>query len=235
METLPEPTNQEVIPNRRGTGKTYMTMAPGQDGDEVNYKAKTLSDAMRRAREVLRDPDAFEDPDPDPYGYYQEMENEFGVDLITPNWKAKPDDERWVKRVKGRARKAAVAALYLQGHTAQEIAVKCKVSELTVMKDIGAIQNEWRKSYIDDIEILASRDLARLDEMFLKLWPAIENGDTKAVMAGTKIIEQRGAILGYHHGVSVDIEQHIREIAEARGFDPEVAVGVAQRISIRYK
>lgn len=196
------------------------------------HKRGSLQQAISLAMQTVRDPDAFQDPDPDPYGYGQEMEHEFGLDLLTPNWKAKPDDPLWNKRFLARARKAAVARLYLQGKSIKDIADSCKVSQVTVYKDIANISLEWRKSYMEDIEKLASRDLARLDMMFASLADAMERGDTKAIEAGIKIIDARGNILGYRAGVQVDIEQYIRQVASANGYDPDRAVNIAQRIKV---
>ncbi len=202
----------------------------------ATHKFNTLSDAIRYARENLRNPEVLFDEDPDPYGYAQELENEIpGMDLLNPEWKAKPDDAKWVKRVKARSRKAGVARMYLQGHPVPFIAAKCKVSQVTIYRDIAQISAEWRRSYLNDIEVLASRDLARLDEMYLKLQRGINSGDTKAIDAGIKIIQERGNILGYRHGVQVDIESYVREVASSAGYDPEKAVALAQRVSVRFK
>lgn len=199
-------------------------------------KFASLQAAINNARENLRDPELLGDPDPDPYGYAQELENDVeGLQLLEEQWKAKPDDQRWVRRIKARSRKAAVAKYYLEGRTVQWIAAKCKTSQLTIYRDISQISAEWRRSYLGDIEMLASRDLARLDEMYLHLQRGINSGDTKAIDAGIKIIVERGNILGYRQGVQVDIEQYVREVASSAGYDPEKAVAMAQRISVRFK
>lgn len=203
----------------------------GRDNPEAieAFKLTSMSDAMRLAREASR---TIEDPDPDPYGYGQDLEHEYGVNLLEPKWKAEPDDDRWNKRTKARARKAAVARFYLLGHKVSDIAKKVKVSEVTVYNDIKNIQLEWRKSYLDDIEILAAKDIAALDYMLQKLMPGIDRGDPKAVMAALSIIQERGNILGIRAGVQVDIEQQVREVAESAGYDPDKAVALAQKISI---
>lgn len=193
--------------------------------NKITNMGDAIELAMQRARDV-------EDPDPDIYGYQQEVENTFGVDLLTPNWKAKPDDTLWVKRMKARGRKAAIAKLFLQGRKIAEIAQLVKVSEVTVYRDIQNLSQEWRKSYMADIEILAGIDLARLENLLVKLAPGIETGDTKSITAALEIIKERGQILGYRSGVQVDIETYVREVAEANGYDPEKAVQIAQRISV---
>jgi hypothetical protein len=226
MEALPEVYQPAPQP----------TAIRGGDGTDIMAKQKfqNISDAIRNARDVIRDPELLEEKDPDPYGFAQQLENEFGIDLLTAGWKSHPGDQLWEKRIKARARKATVARLYLQGVPVSDIAMKVRVSDVTVYKDIASISTEWRRSYMNDIEALASRDLARLDEMFSALFDDIEKGDTRAIAAGIEIIKERGNILGYRQGVQVDIEQHIREIASAQGYDPDKAVSLAQRISVKY-
>ena len=40
-------------------------------------------------------------------------------------------------------------------------------------------------------------DLARLDEMLKALWPAVQQGDTKACTCAISVLARRGRILGY--------------------------------------
>lgn len=209
-----------------------VTLTPGDPEQLEEMKISSMADAMELARLKSR---AVDDEDPDPYGYGQELEEQFGIDLLTPNWKARPDDERWVKRLKGRARLAAVAKLFLQGHSPTQIAEKTKTSLVTVHRDLQHLGQQWRKSYLEDIEVLAARDLTRLDYFLTKLAPGIERGDTKSVNTAVEIIKQRAQILGYREGVQVDIEQYIREVAESAGYDPDKAVILAQRIRVSYK
>lgn len=220
MENLPEPVRDVIV-------------QPSFIRNES--KITNLADAMRRAHDNLAFAESEDFNDPDPYGYTQEIENSTGADLLEPNWKAFPDDDRWVKRVNSRARKAAVARMYLMGYPFPKIAEMLEISEITVTRDIENISQEWRRSYLEDMEVAASRDLARLDEMFYKLAAGIELGDTKSIRAGIEIIRERGNILGYRQGVQVDVEQQIREIAISSGMDPDRAVQIAQRVSIRLR
>lgn len=194
-----------------------------------NQKVSDMADAMTIALERARLP---VDSDPDPYGYLQELEIETGVELLEPRWKAQPNDNRWVARIKGRARKAIVARLFSLGFAVPQIAVKVNVSESTVYNDLENVAREWRKSYIADTEALAGRDLATLDYLLQKLAEGIDRGDTKAILAAVEIIKQRGDILGYRQGLQVDITQYIREAAEAAGFNPDKAEAIASRISV---
>lgn len=191
--------------------------------------AEAMSMAMSRARDL-------EDPDPDPYGYLQELEEQFpGIDLLTPQWRARPSDPRWVKRVRGRARKAAVAAKFLMGDGVPAIAAALRVSEMTIYNDLKALQAEWRKSHMADIEALAGQDLARLDYLMQKLAPAIDRGEVKAISAALDIVKERASILGYRQGVQVDIEEFIRAAASSAGFDPNEAVTIARRVQVNFR
>lgn len=203
-------------------------------GDETvnSYRITTMADAMELAMQTARHE---EDEDPDPYGFASEAEQEMGVELLQPQWKALPGDPRWEKRLKGRARRAAVAKLFLQGNPVSAIAVKVQCSEPTVYRDLATVGQEWRRSYLGDIEVLAGKDLARLDYLLLKLAPGIERGDTKSITAAVDIIKERGGILGYRQGVQVDITAYIREVAEAAGFDPDKAVELAGRLAVNFK
>lgn len=215
-----------------GLQMTVDIVPQGDKSQREEWHLASMGDAMQLAMDRSR---SVEDPDPDPYGYGQELEELYGVDILTPNWKAKPDDDRWVKRVKARGRQAAVARLFLNGFGVKEISERVKTSQVTVYNDLRHLSQEWRKSYLADIETLAGQDLARLDLLLQKLAPGINRGDTKSITAALEIIKERGTILGYRSGIQVDIEQYVREVAEANGYDPQKAVELAQRISITMK
>jgi hypothetical protein len=193
-----------------------------------------MRDAMEKAFNNVAYMESDENADPDPYGYAQELEQNSGVDILPVKWKSKPDEDKWVRRNRARARKAAVARLYLMGYSTAEIASQVEVSEPAVIRDIKVISWEWQKSYLQDYEALAAKDLARLDDMFNRLAIGIQMGDIKSIRTGVEIIRERSNILGYNKGVQIDIEQHVRQIASASGMDPEEAVALAQRISVRY-
>lgn len=216
-----------------------------EDDERLVYRVATITDAMRVAKLREAEKQAKQDrriktpvkkeEDPDPFGYLQETEEELGIDLLAPHWRAKPDDDLWVKRVKARAKKEAVTGLLIQGHKVPEIARRCNLSEPTVIRYIEDVQREWRRSYMDDAEVLAARDMDRLDYYLTKLADKIEEGDIKAIRAAIEVVRVRANILGYAQGVQVDIESYIREVAESNGFDPDRAVALASRISVSYK
>lgn len=204
--------------------------------DTKLYKVGTMADAMRLAWERAKaTTEELDDPDPDPYGYTQELEQELGREILADDWKARPDDARWVRRVKARARKAEVTKMLIQGYKVPEIARACKVSEMTVLRDVNSVQMEWRRTYLEEAETMAARDMDRLEYYLTKLIRGIEAGDVKSINAAVEIIRERGNILGYRQGMQVDIEQQIREVAESQGYDPERAIAAAQRISISFK
>lgn len=211
------------------TAKQIRALDIPKPGEVEDFHLASMADAMNLAMQTSRN---VIDDDPDPYGYGQELEEEFGVDILAPQWKAKPDDARWVKRLKGRARKTAVVRLAILGHKPEAIAQKVKVSLPTVYSDLRVAAREWRRTYLDDIEELAHKDLAALDYMQSMLEPGIARGDTKSILAAVDIIKEKGNILGYRQGMQIDLEQYVREVAESNGFDPQKAVEIAQRISI---
>lgn len=193
-----------------------------------DYKYTSVADAMALARQVAR---IAQDDDPDPYGYVQDIERDLGLDLIDPKWKAKPDDNLYIKRAKARARKMAVMKLFMSGFTTKEIAEKVKVSEGTVYGDIQMIQAEFRREYLNDAEDLAAKDLARTEYWLSRLAPGIDRGDTKSIGVAVEILKERASILGYRQGVSIDITNYIMEVASANGFDPAKAVAIAERVA----
>lgn len=216
------------------TGRSPAVRAGNSALLEPPVRYDNLAQALRAAREKLGR-ELGDDGDPDPYGYMQEAEVNYGFELLPAQWKAAPDDGRWIKRLKARQRRAIVARWYMAGYPVAEIARRAKVSDMTVYHDLHRIEAEWRDSYLADIEVLATRDLARLDMMFSKLFSKIEKGDGDAIAAGLKIIQERGAILGYRQGLQIDLEAHIRAVAAANGFDPDEAVQVAAKISVNLR
>lgn len=218
-------TTNEPIPFRNEISR-------GNPQELEEYTITTMAEAMEVARSRVRE---FISEDPDPYGMAQEAEQEYGVDILNPQWKAKPTDELWSKRVRARARKTAVVRQFLLGFTVPEIAAKLKVTEATVYGDIRHAGKDWRRTYLDDIEKLAGMDLARMDLYLSKLAAGIEKGDVKAIQTAVDIIDKRSKILGYQQGVQIDIEQYVREVAEANGYDPEKAVMIASRISMNMR
>ena len=204
---------------------------PDEEAVKMN-KIGSMADAMELAKQVVR---LGTDEDPDPYGYAQDLERDLGLDLLEPRWKARPDDDMFIKRAKARARKMAVMKLFMSGFNPKEIAEKVKVGEATVVNDIRMIQSEFRHEYLNDAEALAAKDLARTEYWLSRLAPGIDRGDTKSIGVAVEILKERASILGYRSGVQLDVESYIAEVAEANGFDPQKAIAIAQRVSITMK
>jgi hypothetical protein len=216
-------------------GKHLSNTEPELLDNIVNKQDMYLYDmqqAMKRAEALGRN---IEEKDPDPYGYGQSLEQDFSIDILEPEWKAEPDDDRWNKRIKARDRLQKVTKLFRDGHTVSDIAKAVESTEWTIHKDLNSISMSWRKQALEDIEIIVGKDLARLDYYLSRLAPAIERGDVKAIMAATEIVKERGAIMGTRQGVQVDIETYIREVAESNGFDPQKAVDIAMRVKTTLK
>lgn len=225
------------MPQNTSLARSFLKGTNDPQADQ-DYRVATMAEAMRVAKarsDEMDNGNPIEDPDPDPYGYMQELEAYFGVNILDPFWKAQPDDFKWVKRLRARARKAAVAKLFLLGFRTPDIAEKVQISEAQVMADLALIEREWRNSYLADAEGIAIRDLERLDLYLTKLAPAIERGDVKAINSAVEIIRERGNIVGYRQGMQIDIEQYVREVAASNGFDPDQAVSIANRISVQFK
>ncbi len=176
-----------------------------------------------------------EDPDPDPYGYAQQVEEQTGLTLLPKTWKASPDDTLYNKRLLARGRRAQVQQLLLSGIPREEIARELGVAEVTIDRDIRAINEEWRDSYLASAEDIAAKNIARLESYLSALQGGISRGDTKAINTAVEIIKELNNVVGVRQGVQVDIEQYIREVAESNGFDPDAAVAIAQKITITMK
>ena len=202
-------------------------MQPDTEAVET-HKYHSMADAMELARQVAR---IQGDDDPDPYGYVQDIERDLGLELLEPRWKAKPDDDLFIKRAKARARKMAVMKLFMSGFNPKEIAEKVKVSESTVVYDIQMIQSEFRREYLNDAEALAAKDLARTEYWLSRLAPGIDRGDTKSIGVAVEILKERASILGYRAGVQIDMTTFIMEVAESNGFDPQKAIAIAERVA----
>lgn len=196
----------------------------------MNYTIESLGDAMVLANTMARNT---EEQDPDPYGFASDVEEEQHLDLLPSRWKAPQGTSLWNSRQTRRARLARVADMVTKGLDPANIADQLGVSRVMILQDITAIRREWQSSILASAQASAAEDIARLRWMFSKLVPSIERGDTKAINSATDIIRTIGDIVGYRQGVQVDVEQLVRTVAESEGFDPDKAVQIASRISIK--
>jgi transposase len=83
---------------------------------------------------------------------------------------------RWNPQDKFRIaeRRKKVTSLYLQGKFQDEIAKVVKVDRATVSRDLKAVQAEWLKSGVMDLNAAKARELAKLDEVERQAWVAWE-------------------------------------------------------------
>lgn len=194
-------------------------------------KVPTLYDALEYARSQ-----GYEfDGDPDPYAYGAELEQTYGIDLINPEWKSSPDDDKWVERFRSRGRKAIIAMLMIKGYSENQISKRIGVSEVVVRRDLEAIHREWRQRYLGLHEDRAVLALAKLDYMLTRLMPAIDSGDPQAVRAAAELIKIEGNMIGFNQGIQMDAEIIVRQAAEAHGLDPDRAVEIATKVSMHLK
>src|SRR5438094_9713480 len=79
---------------------------------------------------------------------------------------------RWSQQDKFRIaeRRKTVASLYLQGKFQAEIAQEVNVDRGTVSRDLKAIEAEWARSGVMDLNVAKARELARNDEVERHAW-----------------------------------------------------------------
>lgn len=132
------------------------------------------------------------------------------------------------------ARREQVAELLLYGWSEARIADQVGVAPSTVHEDIVSIREVWQEATINNVAQTALLDLARLDFIISGQLPRAQS-DFKAAEAVMKAIEQKARILGYDRGITTDVEEYIRSMVEATGYDPDKAVEIAQTISLTLK
>jgi transposase len=99
---------------------------------------------------------------------------------------------RWSQQDKFRIaeRRKTVASLYLQGKFQHEIAKEVKVDRGTVSRDLTAIEAEWLKSGVMDLNAAKARALAKIDEIEREAWNAFkqsrQDGETMEVTGTTQ-------------------------------------------------
>jgi len=128
------------------------------------------------------------------------------------------------------ARRERIALFMMKGWSVSKMAEELECSPSLVSDDIREIRQQWQESTIDNVAEAALLDLARLEFVISGLIDRAQY-DYKAADAMLKAIHQRATILGYDKGVSFDVEQYIRRIAEANGYDGDMAIEMAIRIS----
>jgi predicted transcriptional regulator len=100
-----------------------------------------------------------------------------------------------VEKTRDRTR---IAALYLSGHTQQEIAKEIGITQQTVSRDIKVLQDEWKERSSQDIETWKAGELAYLQQKRRELediWKLSQNRTNtiktkRAVMVGGVVTQQ---------------------------------------------
>jgi hypothetical protein len=79
---------------------------------------------------------------------------------------------RWSQQDKFRIaeRRKTVASLYLRGKFQHEIAKEARVDRGTVSRDLKAVEAEWLKSGVMDLNAAKARELAKNDEVERQAW-----------------------------------------------------------------
>jgi transposase len=83
---------------------------------------------------------------------------------------------RWSQQDKFRIaeRRKTVASLYLQGKFQAEIAKEVNVDRGTISRDLQAIEGEWAKSGVMDLNAAKALALAKIDEIEREAWNAFK-------------------------------------------------------------
>jgi predicted transcriptional regulator len=79
-----------------------------------------------------------------------------------------------------------IANLYLQGWLQADIAEELGISPATVSRDLKALQSEWRKSRLVDIDAAKQRELAKIDRLEREYWVAWERSIGKSLRVTVK-------------------------------------------------
>src|SRR5215831_17312868 len=100
---------------------------------------------------------------------------------------------RWSEQDKFRIaeRRKIVASLYLRGKFQSEISKEVNVDRCTVSRDLQAIEEEWLKSGVMNLNAAKARELAKLDEIERQAWEAWEKSRKDA-----EIMEVTGTAQG---------------------------------------
>lgn len=123
-------------------------------------------------------------------------------------------------------RRKEIAELHLQGLSNYEISVRLGISLSQVGRDLKAVEKEWQKQRIADIETVKNRDLAKLDYSEKQLWAAW-------VRSCDKISQQKVKKVSLMGGDPVERE---REIKALQGIgDPRYISEILKCIQLRAK
>ena len=94
----------------------------------------------------------------------------------------------------------------------------------------NAVVSAMRRTLQEPSDEVRRLELERLDKMLFGLWQAATKGQWLAKDRVLAIMDRRAKLLGLDAPAKIDITQHIREIAEEAGIDPDEAVKEAMSI-----
>lgn len=127
-------------------------------------------------------------------------------------------------------RRREVADRLLRCMSLRQIARDIGTSLATVQRDVVAVRAEWRAQRLAAMDQRGAEDLARVNEVMKAIWPRVVAGEPAMIDRFLALLRYRADVLGLNATTKVDIEVHIREMAEREGLDPEEAVRDAVRI-----
>lgn len=87
-----------------------------------------------------------------------------------------------------------IARLYLRGWSQNAIGDKLEMTQQMVSYDLKALQKEWQKSALVDIDAAKSHELARIDELERTYWTEWEASKEERETTTTKAVQ--GAVGG---------------------------------------
>lgn len=96
-----------------------------------------------------------------------------------------------------------------------------------------AVHRALRKMLKEPAEEVRDLEVARLDEMLRALWPGVQAGEPKKVLAALRVMERRAKLLGLDAPAKIDVRHMIEELAREFDMTPEqaaAAVAEAERI-----
>lgn len=97
-----------------------------------------------------------------------------------------------------------------------------------------AIRRALKKTIQQPADDLRKLMILRLDRMLLAIWPSIQTGDTKAILAALKIEERRARLLGLDSPSRVEVHDW-RKQAEQAGIDvSDVYEELVQRFAMEF-
>lgn len=121
-----------------------------------------------------------------------------------------------------------IGRLYLQGRLQAEIGDELGIDQSTVSRDLKALQDEWRRERVMDINEAKQKELAKIDVLELTYWEAWERSKENAETETTKM---QGAAVAGAQPTHVEKQKRV----EGQVGDPRFLQGVERCIERRCK